>query len=85
MERQSREGKNRKIFPENRLAETNQYHQMCNLLTIARARCEMFLMNSKRGLYEGKSQQEILKLAGEIMGDVIERTDRAIEAAKKDP
>jgi signal transduction histidine kinase len=58
-------------------------HEICNPLGIVRGHCELFLLNSKDGLYSNKSSEEILKTASEIMTKVIRETDRATGITKK--
>jgi signal transduction histidine kinase len=58
-------------------------HEICNPLGIARGQCEAFLLNTKDGLYKGKSEQELLRMAEEIMAKVIKETDRATAITKK--
>jgi len=58
-------------------------HEICNPLGIARGQCEAFLLNIKDGLYNDKSQQELLDKAKDIMAKVIKETDRATAITKK--
>ena len=58
-------------------------HEICNPLGIVRGQCEMFLLNSRDGFYNGKSSEELLKISSEIMNKVIKETDRATSITKK--
>jgi len=58
-------------------------HEICNPLGIARGQCEAFLLNVKDGLYNNKSDQELLDKAKDIMTKVIKETDRATAITKK--
>jgi len=58
-------------------------HEICNPLGIVRGHCEMFLLNYRDGLYKNTSQQEIEKIAIEIMNKVIKETDRATAITKR--
>jgi two-component system NtrC family sensor kinase len=58
-------------------------HEICNPLGIARGQCEAFLLNLKDGLYNNKSDQELLCKAKDIMAKVIKETDRATAITKK--
>jgi len=58
-------------------------HEICNPLGIARGQCEMFLLNLKEGIYAGKTQEELLEKAKEIMQKVINETDRATVITRK--
>ncbi|MDP3730220.1 MAG: ATP-binding protein, partial [Candidatus Omnitrophota bacterium] len=58
-------------------------HEICNPLGIARGQCEAFLLNVKDGLYNNKSDQELLGKAKDIMTKVIKETDRATAITKK--
>lgn len=58
-------------------------HEICNPLGIVRGHCELFLLNSRDGLYNNKPQEEVLKTASEIMAKVIRETDRATAITKK--
>jgi len=58
-------------------------HEICNPLGIARGQCEMFLLNLKDGVYKGKSPEELLEKAQEIMKKVMNETDRATVITKK--
>jgi signal transduction histidine kinase len=58
-------------------------HEICNPLGIARGQCEAFLLNIQDGLYKGKSADELLAKAKEIMTKVIKETDRATAITKK--
>ena len=58
-------------------------HEICNPLGIARGQCEAFLLNIKDGLYNNKSDQELLDKAKDIMAKVIKETDRATAITKK--
>jgi signal transduction histidine kinase len=58
-------------------------HEICNPLGIARGQCEMFLLNLKEGIYAGKSPEELLEKAREIMQKVINETDRATVITRK--
>ncbi|MBD3296469.1 MAG: GAF domain-containing protein, partial [Candidatus Omnitrophica bacterium] len=58
-------------------------HEICNPLGIARGQCEMFLLNLKEGIYAGKSPEDLLEKAEEIMRKVINETDRATVITRK--
>lgn len=58
-------------------------HEICNPLGIARGQCEMFLLNLEEGIYEGKTPQELLEKAKDIMLKVINETDRATAITRK--
>jgi len=58
-------------------------HEICNPLGIARGQCEAFLLNIKDGLYNDKSQDELLAKAKDIMAKVIKETDRATAITKR--
>ena len=58
-------------------------HEICNPLGIARGQCEAFLLNIKDGLYNDKSQDELLTKAKDIMTKVIKETDRATAITKR--
>ncbi|MDP2913003.1 MAG: ATP-binding protein [Candidatus Omnitrophota bacterium] len=58
-------------------------HEICNPLGIARGQCEAFLLNIKDGLYDNKSNDELLTMAKGIMVKVIKETDRATAITKK--
>ncbi|MFH1836810.1 MAG: HAMP domain-containing sensor histidine kinase [Candidatus Omnitrophota bacterium] len=51
-------------------------HDICNPLGIARGQCEMFLLNLEDGVYESKTEKELLEKAADIMNKVIRETDR---------
>lgn len=58
-------------------------HEICNPLGIARGQCEAFLLNIKDGLYNNKTQEELVEKAKDIMAKVIKETDRATAITKK--
>jgi signal transduction histidine kinase len=58
-------------------------HEICNPLGIARGQCEAFLLNLKDGLYNNKTDQELLEKSKDIMAKVIKETDRATAITKK--
>ncbi len=58
-------------------------HEICNPLGISRGQCEMFLLNLEEGIYSGKSSEELLDKAKEIMRKVIKETDRATLITRK--
>ncbi len=58
-------------------------HEICNPLGIARGQCEMFLLNLRDGIYSGKSKEDFVQIASEIMNKVIKETDRATGITKK--
>jgi signal transduction histidine kinase len=58
-------------------------HEICNPLGISRGQCEAFLLNVKDGLYDSKSDKELLDKAKDIMAKVIKETDRATAITKK--
>lgn len=58
-------------------------HEICNPLGIVRGNCEMFLLNNRDGLYQGKSSEEILEITSNIMSKVIRETDRATSITKR--
>ena len=58
-------------------------HEICNPLGIARGQCELFLLNMAEGIYKGKSSEELLDKAQEIMRKVIHETDRATLITRK--
>jgi len=58
-------------------------HEICNPLGIARGQCELFLLNMAEGIYRGKSSEELLDKAQEIMRKVIHETDRATLITRK--
>ncbi len=58
-------------------------HEICNPLGIARGQCEAFLLNMKDGLYVGKTPEELIRKAQDIMSKVIRETDRATAITKK--
>ncbi len=58
-------------------------HEICNPLGIVRGQCEMFLLNNRDGLYQKKTQEEVLKISTEVMNKVIKETDRATAITKK--
>lgn len=54
-------------------------HRLKNLLGNMRNQCEVFLLNKKDGIYNGKSEKELEKMSEEIMQDVIKTVDQAVE------
>ena len=54
-------------------------HRLKNLLGNMRNQCEVFLLNKKDGIYNGKSEKEIEKMSEGIMQDVIKTVDQAME------
>jgi two-component system NtrC family sensor kinase len=58
-------------------------HEICNPLSIIRGQCETFVLNLKEGLYKSKSSKELLGMANDIMGKVIDETDRATIITRK--
>ncbi len=58
-------------------------HEICNPLGIVRGQCEMFLLNLRDGFYSAKSQDEMMKIASDVMNKVIKETDRATAITKK--
>jgi len=58
-------------------------HEICNPLGIARGQCEVFLLNSREGLYSSRAKEEQIYEAMKIMEKVIKETDRATAITKK--
>lgn len=58
-------------------------HELSNLLGIIRNRCENFTLNIKDGIYNDKSQEELVKLSVDIMNDVMEKVDEAVKVVEK--
>ncbi len=54
-------------------------HKLKNLLGNMRNQCEVFLLNKKDGIYNGKSEKELEMMSEEIMQDVIKTVDQARE------
>ncbi len=60
-------------------------HELSNLLTIIRNRCEVFALNIEENRYKDKSDKELVKMAVQIMNIVIESVDRATDTLQKIP
>jgi DNA-binding response OmpR family regulator len=54
-------------------------HRLVNLLGNIRNKCENFTLNFKEGFYDGKSKEELLAMSVEIMENVINNVDDAVE------
>lgn len=55
-------------------------HCLYNLLGIIRSKCENFILDMEDGIYEGKQDKELVKIALKRMSDVIKTVDRAVNA-----
>ena len=53
-------------------------HQLTNLLGVIRNKCEAFTLNLEEGIYEGKSDKEILGVANKTMKEVIQTVDQTM-------
>ena len=58
-------------------------HKLKNLLGIIRNKCENFTLNLRDGIYDDKSQKELIKMSVEIMTDVIETVDKSMEVVNR--
>lgn len=54
-------------------------HKLKNLLGIIRNKCENFTLNLRDGMYDDKSQEELVKMSVEIMIDIMETVDKSTE------
>jgi DNA-binding response OmpR family regulator len=53
-------------------------HKLSNLLGVIRNKCETFTLNVEEGIYEDKSDKEIVDLAGKVMKEVIQTVDQTM-------
>jgi response regulator RpfG family c-di-GMP phosphodiesterase len=60
-------------------------HELKNLLGIIRSQCESFTLDMTDGIYKGKPDKEVIKLAVEIMNTVIKTVDRANDTVEHMP
>jgi len=58
-------------------------HEICNPLGIVRGQCEAYLLNKRDGLYDKKSESELLNKTLTILEKVIHETDRATLITKR--
>ena len=58
-------------------------HKLSNLLGVIRNKCENFTLNIKDGIYDDKSQEELVKMSVDIMTDVMETVDKATKVIDK--
>lgn len=54
-------------------------HRLKNLLGNMRNQCEVFLLNKRDGIFNGKPEKEMEKMSDEIIEDVIKTVDQVME------
>lgn len=54
-------------------------HRLKNLLGNMRNQCEVFLLNKRDGIFNGKPEKELEKMSDEIIEDVIKTIDQVME------
>lgn len=65
-----------------RSSHRKDFHALVNLLGIIRNKCENFILNCSDGIYQGKSDQELLEISDDIMKDVVVRVDDAMDVIR---
>ncbi len=58
-------------------------HKLKNFLGIIRNKCENFTLNLRDGIYDDKSQEELVKMSVEIMTDIMETVDKSTEVVEE--
>ena len=54
-------------------------HRLKNLLGNMRNQCEVFLLNKRDGIFNGKPEKELEKMSDEVIEDVIKTVDQVME------
>ena len=54
-------------------------HRLKNLLGNMRNQCEVFLLNKRDGVFNGKPEKELEKMSDEIIEDVIKTINQVVE------
>lgn len=72
-----------KKSPQSQIPISSVAHKLSNLLGIIRNKCENFTLNIKDGIYDDKSQEELVKMSVDVMAKVMETVDDATKIIEK--
>lgn len=61
-----------------KVSKRDTVHKLSNLLGIIRNKCENFALNVEEGVYNDKSDEELVKMSVQIMKDIEDTVDRAM-------
>lgn len=68
-----------KLIRETGPSISSTVHRLKNLLGNMRNQCEVFLLNKRDGVFNGKPEKELEKMSNEIIEDVIKTVDQVME------
>jgi len=73
--------KKREQSPDNKKRDSKGSigHKLSNLLGIIRNKCENFTWNLEDGIYEDKTDKDLVNMSSDVMKEVIQAVDRATE------